>query len=327
MELRSVPVAVPEAGNVIIGQSHFIKTVEDLHEALVQSSPLLRFGVAFCEASGPRLIRRSGNDRDLVDAAVEIASDIGAGHSFVITLRDGFPINVLSPVNMASHMRASAASDCPRGAGCRADPWDASPGLGVDCRGEEPAVGIGEQLGDETGDAGGGLEPLDLPGGLVEGEQPDRHRCVILQEPDGPRASPFRPRPQDPAVVGPIIRSMTNRAHARASSSRSLRPIEKPRPRRTPGWRCRSRRPPPCGRARGGRVRSARANRALARSSELRTASHRATRELGHLGGRPGDRGGCCCPRSCPPPSRRTVAARPPGRRCEDVSQLVGDHT
>jgi uncharacterized protein len=100
MELRSVPVAVPEGGNVIIGQSHFIKTVEDLHEVLVQSSPSLRFGVAFCEASGPRLIRRSGNDQALVDAAVEIAAGIGAGHSFVITLRDGFPINVLNAVKM-----------------------------------------------------------------------------------------------------------------------------------------------------------------------------------------------------------------------------------
>lgn len=100
MDLQVVPVVFPEGANVILGQSHFIKTVEDLHEALVQSSPSIRFGVAFCEASGPRLVRRSGNDPDLVAAAVRIASDVGAGHSFVIVLREGFPINVLNAVKM-----------------------------------------------------------------------------------------------------------------------------------------------------------------------------------------------------------------------------------
>jgi hypothetical protein len=100
MELQVVPVVFPEGANVILGQSHFIKTVEDLHEALVQSSPSIRFGVGFCEASGPRLVRRSGNDPDLVAAAVRIASDVGAGHSFVIVLREGFPINVLNAVKM-----------------------------------------------------------------------------------------------------------------------------------------------------------------------------------------------------------------------------------
>ncbi|HSO65895.1 MAG TPA: adenosine-specific kinase [Ornithinibacter sp.] len=93
-----VPVETPDDVNVVIGQAHFIKTVDDLHEALVGVSPSLRFGVAFCEASGPRLVRRSGNDPELVDLAVRNASAIAAGHSFVVMLRDGFPLNVLNPV-------------------------------------------------------------------------------------------------------------------------------------------------------------------------------------------------------------------------------------
>ena len=93
-----VSVDKPDEVNVIIGQAHFIKTVDDLHEALVGVSPSLRFGVAFCEASGPRLIRRSGNDAELVEVATRNASAIAAGHTFVIVLRDGFPVNVLNPV-------------------------------------------------------------------------------------------------------------------------------------------------------------------------------------------------------------------------------------
>jgi len=93
-----VPIDVPEGTNLVLGQAHFIKTVEDLHEALVGSSPHLRFGLAFCEASGPRLVRRSGNDADLVDQAVQHALAVGAGHSFVVLLRDGFPVNVLNQV-------------------------------------------------------------------------------------------------------------------------------------------------------------------------------------------------------------------------------------
>ena len=93
-----VPMAMAEDVNVILGQAHFIKTVEDLYEALVGSSPHLRFGLAFCEASGPRLVRRAGNDEELVDLAVRNASAIGAGHSFVVFLREGFPVNVLNQV-------------------------------------------------------------------------------------------------------------------------------------------------------------------------------------------------------------------------------------
>ncbi|HQR27228.1 MAG TPA: adenosine-specific kinase [Nocardioides sp.] len=93
-----VPLDVPDGVNLILGQAHFVKTVEDLHEALVGSSPHLRFGVAFCEASGPRLVRRSGNDAQLVDLAVRAALAVGAGHSFVVLLREGFPVNVLNQV-------------------------------------------------------------------------------------------------------------------------------------------------------------------------------------------------------------------------------------
>ena len=100
MEIWTVPFDNPEGLNVILGQSHFIKTVEDLHETLVTASPTLRFGIAFCEASGPCLIRRSGNDEELVDLAVRNAQAIGAGHSFVVTMREGFPINVLNAVKM-----------------------------------------------------------------------------------------------------------------------------------------------------------------------------------------------------------------------------------
>lgn len=93
-----VSVDKPDDVNVVIGQAHFIKTVDDLHESLVGVSPSLRFGLAFCEASGARLIRRSGNDAELVELATGTAVAIAAGHSFVIFLRAGFPLNVLNPV-------------------------------------------------------------------------------------------------------------------------------------------------------------------------------------------------------------------------------------
>lgn len=99
MELLSVPVTKPEATNFIFGQSHFIKTVEDLHEALVGTVPGIRFGLAFCEASGKRLVRWSGTDEALIDLACENARAVGAGHSFFIFLGDGFfPVNVLGAV-------------------------------------------------------------------------------------------------------------------------------------------------------------------------------------------------------------------------------------
>ena len=100
MDITTVRFDKPEDLNVILGQAHFIKSVEDLHEACVNAAPGLRFGIAFCEASGPCLVRRSGNDQELIDVAVSNAQAIGAGHVFVIALRDGFPINVLNAVKM-----------------------------------------------------------------------------------------------------------------------------------------------------------------------------------------------------------------------------------
>ncbi len=98
MELHVIAIEKPAELNVIIGQAHFIKAVEDLHEALASSGPRLRFGVGFVEASGARLVRRSGNDDELVDLAARNAAAIGAGHSFVILLRDGYPVNVLNAI-------------------------------------------------------------------------------------------------------------------------------------------------------------------------------------------------------------------------------------
>ena len=98
MELHAVPVEKPDDLNVIVGQSHFIKTVEDLHEALVGVGGHLRFGIAFCEASGPCLVRRSGNDDELVELATANALAVGAGHVFFVLLRDGYPVNVLNQI-------------------------------------------------------------------------------------------------------------------------------------------------------------------------------------------------------------------------------------
>ena len=99
MELNVVPIVKPEAANFIFGQSHFIKTVEDIHEALVGAVPGIRFGLAFCEASGKRLVRWSGNDEASLALARDNALAIGAGHTFLIFLGDGFfPVNVLAAV-------------------------------------------------------------------------------------------------------------------------------------------------------------------------------------------------------------------------------------
>ena len=104
MDIRTVVVDKPEDVNLILGQSHFIKTVEDLYETLVGSSPGLRFGLAFCESSGPRLVRWAGNDDELTKLAVDNAQAIGAGHSFLVFLREGFPINVLNAVKMVQEV-------------------------------------------------------------------------------------------------------------------------------------------------------------------------------------------------------------------------------
>jgi uncharacterized protein len=100
MDIQTVRIDKPEDVNLVLGQSHFIKTVEDLYEALVGASPSIRFGLAFCESSGPRLVRWAGNDDDLVEMAQRNALAIGAGHSFIVFLREAFPINVLNAIKL-----------------------------------------------------------------------------------------------------------------------------------------------------------------------------------------------------------------------------------
>lgn len=97
MDIKEVAIEKPDDLNFILGQSHFIKTVEDVYEALV-NVPGAQFGLAFCEASGPRLVRADGNDDELTQLAIDNARRIGAGHSFIIFLRNCFPINVLNAV-------------------------------------------------------------------------------------------------------------------------------------------------------------------------------------------------------------------------------------
>lgn len=98
VKITVVNVKIPEGTNVIIGHSHFIKTVEDLYESLITSSTSIKFGLAFNEASGKRLIRWDGNDKSLIEVAVETARSIGAGHTFVIYIKDAYPINVLNRI-------------------------------------------------------------------------------------------------------------------------------------------------------------------------------------------------------------------------------------
>jgi len=98
MELKSVRVCFPEGANVIIGQTHFIKSVEDLYEAIVGTVPGVKFGIAFCEASGPCLVRVEGNDDKLRKLAAENALEIGAGHTFIVILENAYPINVLNRI-------------------------------------------------------------------------------------------------------------------------------------------------------------------------------------------------------------------------------------
>lgn len=99
MEIKVVAIEKPEAVNFVLGQSHFIKTVEDIHEALVNTVPNIQFGLAFCEASGKCLVRWSGTDEAMIELARKNALAIGAGHSFIVFLAEGFfPINVLNVI-------------------------------------------------------------------------------------------------------------------------------------------------------------------------------------------------------------------------------------
>ena len=104
MQLTTVEIVKPADANVIIGQAHFIKTVDDVYEALVQVVPGIKFGLAFCEASGPCLIRHSGTDDELEKFAIDAASAIGAGHVFVVILGNAFPVNVLNQIKSVSEV-------------------------------------------------------------------------------------------------------------------------------------------------------------------------------------------------------------------------------
>jgi adenosine/AMP kinase len=101
MELKAVRLEVPDDSNIIVGQSHFIKTVEDIYEAIVNTVPQVKFGVAFCEASGPCLIRVDGNDDAMKQTAIKNAQAVAAGHTFFIALRDAYPINLLHRIQQA----------------------------------------------------------------------------------------------------------------------------------------------------------------------------------------------------------------------------------
>ena len=98
MELKTVTIEKPESTNFILGQSHFIKTVEDIHEAVVQTSSLMKFGLGFCESSGPALVRWTGNDPKLIELARRNAYNLSAGHTFILFMENGFPINVLNTI-------------------------------------------------------------------------------------------------------------------------------------------------------------------------------------------------------------------------------------
>jgi adenosine/AMP kinase len=104
VEIKNISLTVPDDCNIIVGQSHFIKTIEDLYEVIVTSCPHSKFGIAFCEASGPCLVRVEGNDAELKKVVSENAIIIGAGHTFVALLKDAFPINVLNAVKACSEV-------------------------------------------------------------------------------------------------------------------------------------------------------------------------------------------------------------------------------
>jgi len=98
MELRTVKIEKPETTNFILGQSHFIKTVEDIHEAIVQTNPQMKFGVGFCESSGPALVRFSGNDPAMMELAKSNAIALSCGHCFILFIEHGFPVNILNVI-------------------------------------------------------------------------------------------------------------------------------------------------------------------------------------------------------------------------------------
>ena len=110
MEIKTVKMIIPEGCNLIIGQSHFIKTVEDIYEAMTSSTPTVKFGLAFCESSGKRLVRVEGNDQELKEVAAQNSMNLGCGHSFNIVMRDAYPINVLNQLKVVPEICAIHAA-------------------------------------------------------------------------------------------------------------------------------------------------------------------------------------------------------------------------
>ena len=110
LEFRTVKVDVPENCNVILGMAHFIKAVEDLYEALINAVPNIKFGIGFCESSGPCLVRHEGNDEELRQLAAKKAFEISCGHSFIIYLKNAYPINVLDKIKKVPEMCTIHAS-------------------------------------------------------------------------------------------------------------------------------------------------------------------------------------------------------------------------
>jgi adenosine/AMP kinase len=104
MEIKAIKLEIPEGSNLILGQTHFIKTVEDIYEIMAGSGPGAKFGLAFCESSGECLIRFDGNDDELKKSAVENAQKIGAGHTFLLLIQNAFPINVLNSIKMCQEV-------------------------------------------------------------------------------------------------------------------------------------------------------------------------------------------------------------------------------
>ncbi len=104
MELKTERIEIPEGCNVILGQTHFVKTIEDLYEILIAAVPGAKFGIGFCEASGHCLVRGEGNDDQLKEVAMNNAFRIGAGHTFIILLKEAFPINVLNAIKMCQEV-------------------------------------------------------------------------------------------------------------------------------------------------------------------------------------------------------------------------------
>ncbi len=98
MDMKIVKIEKPETTNFILGQSHFIKTVEDIHEAIVQTNPAMKFGLGFCESSGPALVRWTGNDASLIELAKKNAMSLSCGHCFILFMEQGFPVNILNTI-------------------------------------------------------------------------------------------------------------------------------------------------------------------------------------------------------------------------------------